>query len=109
MTGTGGRFQQIHGVNEQQDFSNGLKTMTATDAADKPPSRRAGDRFSPSQVCTRGNSRKSSDTVSGFIGTSMEWQGNKWMPQADLRIPVPPASLMRPAFDPVMVKLKSVF
>jgi len=90
MTGTGGRFQQIHGVKEQQDFSKGLKTMTATDAADNPPSRMAGDRFSPSQVCTGGNSRKSSETVSGFIGTSMEWQGNKRMPPAGILIPVPP-------------------
>jgi hypothetical protein len=59
-------------VNEQQDFSKGLKTMIATETADNPPSRMAGEIFSPSQVCTGGNSRNPSETVSGFIRTSME-------------------------------------
>jgi hypothetical protein len=72
MTGIGGRFQQSQGVNEQQDFSNGLKTMTATDAAESPSSRIAGERFPPSQVCAGGNSRKSSETMSGSIVTFME-------------------------------------
>src|SRR5512145_1798955 len=67
MTGTGGMFQQSQVVNEQQDFSNGLKTITATEAADNPFSRIAGDRFPPSQVCSGGNSRKSSETMSGSM------------------------------------------
>jgi hypothetical protein len=71
MTGSGGRFQQSHGVNEQQDFSKGLKTMMATETAESPRSRTAGDRFSPSQVWAGGNSRKSSDTTSGSMVTSM--------------------------------------
>jgi hypothetical protein len=71
ITETGGRFQQIQGVNEQHDFSKGLKTMTATDTADSPLSRMAGERFCPSQVCARGNSRKSSETESDSIGTFM--------------------------------------
>jgi hypothetical protein len=31
ITWTGGMFQMIQGVKEQQDFSNGLKTITTTD------------------------------------------------------------------------------
>jgi hypothetical protein len=54
------------------DFSNGLKTMMVTDAADRPSGRMTGERFSPSQVCSRGNSRKSSETLSGFMDTSMD-------------------------------------
>jgi hypothetical protein len=50
MTGSGGRFQQVQGVNEQQDFSNGLKTITATDDARSPRSRIRGEWFPPSQV-----------------------------------------------------------
>jgi len=64
ITGRGGRFQQIHGVKEQQDFSNGLNTMTATDLAERPVIQIRGERFSPSQVCVGGNSRKSSETTS---------------------------------------------
>ena len=63
MRGTGGRFQIIHGVYEQQDFSKGLKAITATDAAFSPLNIRRGDMFSPSQVCMGGNSRKSSETI----------------------------------------------
>jgi hypothetical protein len=33
----------IQGVNEQQDFSNGLNTITATDAACKPLRVRRGE------------------------------------------------------------------
>jgi hypothetical protein len=100
ITGNGGRFQQSHGVNEQQDFSNGLKTMTATDAADSPFRRMAGERFSPSQVCVGGNSRKSSETVSGSIVISLGQEDNKRMSPADARLssctpgpgaPVPPS------------------
>jgi hypothetical protein len=61
---TGGRFQMIHGVKEQQDFSNGLKTITATDAAFNPLKVRGGERFPPSQVWVGGNSRKPSETIS---------------------------------------------
>jgi hypothetical protein len=60
-------FQTIHGVNEQQDFSNGLKTITATDDAFNPSRVREGDRFPPSQVWVGGNSRKSSETKSRSI------------------------------------------
>jgi hypothetical protein len=64
-------------VNEQQDFSNGLKTMMATDAADSPFSRMTGERFSPSQVWVGGNSRKSSETMSGSMISSSGWQDIK--------------------------------
>jgi hypothetical protein len=54
----------------------------------------AGEIFSPSQVCVGGNSRKSSETMSGFMGTSMERKDNKRMDipflffvYADLRRP----------------------
>jgi hypothetical protein len=41
-------------VNEQQDFSKGLNTILATDAAFNPLSEIHGERFSPSQVyCLR--------------------------------------------------------
>jgi len=55
-----------------------------------------------------GNSRKSSVTVSGFTGTSMEWQGIEWMLPADVLIPDPGTSIMRPGFDPVTVRPKPV-
>jgi hypothetical protein len=88
ITGSGGRFQQIHGVNEQQDFSNGLKTMTATDAADSPFSRILGERFSPSQVYVGGNSRKSSEMMSGSMVTFMEQEDNKRIPSLVLSCPI---------------------
>ena len=44
---TGGMFQIIQGVNEQQDFSKGLNTIMATDAAFNPLSEIPGERFSP--------------------------------------------------------------
>jgi hypothetical protein len=64
---TGGMFQTIHGVKEQQDFSNGLKIITATDDAFNPLRVRRGDRFPPSHVWEGGNSRKSSETTSRSI------------------------------------------
>jgi hypothetical protein len=66
---TGGIFQMIQGVKEQQDFSNGLKTITATDDAFNPLRVRRGDWFPPSQVWVGGNSRKSSETTSRSITT----------------------------------------
>jgi hypothetical protein len=60
---TGGIFQTIQGVKEQQDFSNGLKIITATDDAFNPLRVIRGDRFPPSQVWVGGNSRKSSETI----------------------------------------------
>lgn len=59
----GGIFQIIQGLNEQQDFSKGLNTILATDAAFNPLSEIPGERFSPSQVCCFGNSRKSSEIL----------------------------------------------
>jgi hypothetical protein len=38
-----GIFQIIQGVNEQHDFSNGLNTNTATEAASKPLRMRRGE------------------------------------------------------------------
>ena len=75
MRGTGGRFQQIQGVNEQQDFSNGLKTMMATDAAESPLSRIAGERFSPSQVCGRGELKKIQRDDKRFHGYTQGTEG----------------------------------
>jgi hypothetical protein len=62
-------FQQIHGVKEQQDFSNGLNTMADKDAAPRliPFSRMRGDLLLPSRVCMGGNVRKSSVTISCSI------------------------------------------
>src|SRR5208337_963445 len=79
ITGTGGMFQQIHGVNEQQDFSNGLKTMTAMDAASLliPFSRMRGEILPPSQVFVGGNVRKSSVTISRSISSTSVLPANK--------------------------------
>jgi hypothetical protein len=79
MTGNGGRFQQIHGVNEQQDFSNGLNTITATDVAFSPLSLIRGERFSPSQVWVGGNSRKSKETKICSIPTPLGREHIKMM------------------------------
>jgi hypothetical protein len=61
----------IHEVYEQQDFSKGLKTITATDAAFNPLSMMRGEMFSPSQVCMGGNSRKSSETIRRSVATKV--------------------------------------
>jgi hypothetical protein len=74
ISGTGGRFQMIHGENEQQDFSNGLKIITATEAAFSPLRMRRGEIFSPSQVCVGGNSRKSSVTIRRSIITKTGYE-----------------------------------
>jgi hypothetical protein len=71
ISGTGGRFQMIHGVYELQDFSKGLKIITATDAAFSPLSMMRGEMFSPSQVCVGGNSKKSSETIRRSITTKV--------------------------------------
>lgn len=63
----------IHGVKEQQDFSNGLKTIIATDAAFSPLRVRRGEWFPPSQVWVGGNSRKSSETTILSITTENQF------------------------------------
>ena len=65
--GCGGMFHMIQGVNEQQDFSKGLNTIIAIDAAFSPFNLIRGERLSPSQVCVGGNSRKSRDTIRGSL------------------------------------------
>jgi hypothetical protein len=72
ITGKGGMFQIIHGVKEQQDFSNGLTTITATETACRSLSLMRGELFPPSQVFVTGNSRKSSVTTSFSIPTNRE-------------------------------------
>jgi hypothetical protein len=67
----------IQGENEQQDFSKGLNTIMAIDAAFKPFSLILGERLSPSQVYVGGNSRKSRDTIRGSITT--KWGTGKIM------------------------------
>jgi hypothetical protein len=67
----------IQGVNEQQDFSKGLNTITAIDEASRPFNLIRGERLSPSQVCVGGNSRKSRDTIRVSITT--KWGAGKIM------------------------------